>query len=125
MKRWGFSGGNASHGATKSHRKAGSIGACQDPGRVWKGKKMAGKMGNSRCTKQGLLLYKIDPVKNLLYVRGAVPGHRGALVEVRDSKIRVYEQQPPRPAPTFLGQEVPGGVLYAAPVGVDPYDYKE
>lgn len=86
---------------------------------------MAGKMGNSRCTKQGLLLYKIDPVKNLLYVRGAVPGHRGALVEVRDSKIRVYEQQPPRPAPTFLGQEVPGGVLYAAPVGVDPYDYKE
>lgn len=125
MKRFGFAGGNASHGATKSHRSAGSIGACQDPGRVWKGKKMAGQMGNKRATVQSLVVYKIDAQRNLIYVKGPVPGKRGTVLEVYDSKIRKYETQPPRPSPTFLGCDIPRGALYMAPSETNPYDYKE
>lgn len=125
MKRFGFAGGNASHGATKSHRSAGSIGACQDPGRVWKGKKMAGRMGNKRVTVQSLHVFKVDAQRNLIYVKGAVPGKRGTILEVCDSKIRKHEMQPPRPAPTFLGEEVPVKPLYMAPSETNPYDYKE
>lgn len=125
MKRFGFAGGNASHGATKSHRSAGSIGACQDPGRVWKGKKMAGRMGNKRATVQSLRVYKVDAQRNLIYVKGCVPGKRGTLIEVFDSKIRKHETQPARPAPTYLGTDLPEAPLYMAPSDNNPYDYKE
>lgn len=85
MKRWGFRGGRASHGAKKIHRSAGAIGQCQTPSRVWKGKKMAGQMGNERVTVLGLQIAVIDAEKNLLAVKGSVPGAEGSLVLVRDA----------------------------------------
>ena len=75
MKRWGFSVAAASHGTTKKHRaSAASIGNSQDPGRVWKGKKMAGRMGNRKRTVQSVLVYKVDADRNLLYVKGRGSG---------------------------------------------------
>jgi large subunit ribosomal protein L3 len=85
MKRWGFSGLPASHGTTKKHRAHGSIGNSQDPGRVWKGKKMAGRMGNRKRTVQNVFVYKVDPERNLLYVKGQVPGKAGLFLKVRDA----------------------------------------
>ena len=83
MKRHGFSGVGASHGAHRNHRKPGSIGACATPGRVFKGVRMAGRMGGVRYTAQGLTVQAIDVENNLLLVRGAIPGPKGALVLVR------------------------------------------
>jgi large subunit ribosomal protein L3 len=85
MKRHGFKGMPASHGTSKSHRAIGSTGMCQDPGRVFKGKKMPGRMGGVRVTKQNLRIVKIDRGRNLIYVRGAVPGNKGEFVEIRDA----------------------------------------
>jgi len=85
MKRHGFKGMPASHGVSKSHRAIGSTGQCQDPGRVFKGKKMPGRMGGVRVTKQNLRVIKIDRGRNLLYLRGAVPGNKGEFVEIRDA----------------------------------------
>lgn len=82
-KRWNFGGGRASHGNSLSHRMPGSIGQRQSPGKVWKGKKMAGHMGSKRVTALNLDLVKIDIERNLLLVKGAVPGHAGADVIVR------------------------------------------
>lgn len=84
MKRWGFAGGSATHGNSKAHRSAGSTGMSTKPGRVFKGKKMAGRMGNKRVTTQSLLVYKVDAVRNLVYIRGAVPGNAGGWVRIRD-----------------------------------------
>lgn len=83
QKRWNFGGGRASHGNSLSHRVPGSIGQRQSPGKVWKGKKMAGHMGSDRVTALNLDLVKVDAEKNLLLVKGAVPGHAGADVVVR------------------------------------------
>lgn len=85
MKRHGFKGMPASHGTSLSHRAIGSTGACQDPGKVWKGKKMPGRMGNDRVTVHNLRLFKIDAGRDLLYVKGAVPGQNGKWIEVRDA----------------------------------------
>ena len=85
MKRHGFKGMPATHGTSKSHRAIGSTGMCQDPGRVFKGKKMPGRMGGVRVTKQNLRIVKIDRGRNLIYVRGAVPGNKGEFVEIRDA----------------------------------------
>lgn len=85
VKRHGFGGGRASHGASLTHRAPGSIGQCQDPGRVFPGKKMAGRMGGARCTQQGLEVVRVDRERNLLLVKGSVPGPRGADVLVRPS----------------------------------------
>jgi large subunit ribosomal protein L3 len=74
MKRHGFGGGRASHGATRIHRAPGSIGAGTNPSRVIKGKRMPGHMGNAQQTVRNLLVAKVDAERNLLYVRGAVPG---------------------------------------------------
>ncbi|KAA1067137.1 54S ribosomal protein L9, mitochondrial [Puccinia graminis f. sp. tritici] len=90
MKRWGFSGGNASHGSTKHHRKAGSTGQHQDPGRVWPGKKMAGRMGNQPVTVRNLLVARIDTDMNLIYVKGQVPGPKKAFVRVTDAEKGVH-----------------------------------
>jgi len=124
MKKWGFKGQPASHGNSKAHRSAGSIGQCQDPGKVFKGKKMAGRMGNERRTVMNCLLYKVDPVRNLLYVRGQVPGHKGNFVYVRDARLVQYAEQPPRPVPTLLG-EPPLEVSTAVARQSDPYMYQE
>jgi len=90
MKRWGFSGGNASHGSTKHHRKAGSTGQHQDPGRVWPGKKMAGRMGNRPVTVRNLLVARIDTEMNVMYVKGQVPGPKKGFVRVTDAEKGVH-----------------------------------
>ena len=83
IKRWNFRGQDATHGNSISHRAPGSIGQCQTPGRVFKGKKMAGHMGNQRVTVQNLTVVDILPEKNILLIRGAVPGAAGTDVCVR------------------------------------------
>ena len=83
MKRHGFSGVGASHGAHRNHRKPGSIGACATPGRIFKGLRMAGRMGHARRTVQNLKVRGVDPAKGVLLVGGAVPGPRGSVVVVR------------------------------------------
>ena len=85
MKRYGFKGLRATHGVSVSHRSHGSTGHCQDPGKVFKGKKMAGHMGAKRVTKQALRVVRVDADNNTVLVKGAVPGTNGTLVEIRDS----------------------------------------
>lgn len=85
MKRWGFHGGPATHGCT-TPRSAGSVGAGTDPGRVLKGKKMAGRMGGDKCTVRNLDVIKIDKDRNLMFVKGAVPGPNGGYVMIRKSR---------------------------------------
>jgi large subunit ribosomal protein L3 len=83
MKRHGFGGLRASHGVERKHRSPGSIGACATPGRVFKGVRMAGRMGGVRYTAQGLTIQAVDPEQNLILVRGAIPGPAGSLVLIR------------------------------------------
>ena len=85
MKRHNFKGVSASHGAHRNHRKPGSIGGAATPGRVFKGQRMAGRMGNDRVTVQNLIVQAVDAEKGLLLVKGAVPGGRGRLVFVRNA----------------------------------------
>lgn len=85
MKRHNFGGLRASHGVSVSHRSHGSVGQCQDPGRIFKGKKMAGHMGSARVTTQNLQVIKTDPDRGLIMVKGAVPGSKGAWVTVKDA----------------------------------------
>ncbi|HET8598985.1 MAG TPA: 50S ribosomal protein L3 [Segeticoccus sp.] len=83
MKRHGFAGVSSSHGAHRNHRKPGSIGGCATPGRVFKGMRMAGRMGRVRQTTQNLTIHAVDAEKGLLLIKGAVPGARGGIVLVR------------------------------------------
>ena len=83
MKRHGFAGVSASHGSHRNHRKPGSIGGASTPGRVFKGLRMAGRMGNVRTTTQGLTVHAVDAERGLLLIKGAVPGPKGGLVLVR------------------------------------------
>jgi len=97
MKRWNFKGGRATHGNSKAHRSAGSTGQCQDPGRVFKGKKMAGHLGNERVTVKNLEVYRIDVAQNLVFVRGHVPGSKGEVIRVNDAWTQPSPQPPPFP----------------------------
>ena len=83
MKRHGFKGVSASHGAHRNHRKPGSVGACATPGRIFKGLRMAGRMGHATTTVQNLKVRGVDADKGVLLVNGAVPGPKGAVVVVR------------------------------------------
>ena len=85
VKRHNFSMQDATHGNSLSHRVAGSIGQCQTPGRVFKGKKMAGQMGNKKRTMQKLEIIKIDKEKNVILLKGATPGAKGSLIEITSS----------------------------------------
>ena len=85
MKRHNFGGLRASHGVSISHRSHGSTGQNQDPGRVFKGKKMAGRMGNKKVTKQNLRIIDIDNVNNLLIIKGSVPGKKNSIIFLKDS----------------------------------------
>ena len=85
VKRHNFRTQDATHGNSRSHRVLGSIGMCQNPGRVFKGKKMAGQMGNKRCTTQTLELVRVDKDRNLLLIKGAIPGAPGVRVEIKPS----------------------------------------
>lgn len=86
IKRWGFAGLPATHGVKKKHRSGGSIGQRKFPGRVYKGKKMAGHMGNTTITTVGLEVVEIRSDDNLLLIKGAIPGPNGGLVVVKDSR---------------------------------------
>lgn len=85
VRRWGFSGGRASHGASLAHRVHGSTGHCQEPGRVFPGKKMAGQMGNVKCTQQNLEVVRVDSERKIMLVKGSIPGPRGSEVVVSPS----------------------------------------
>jgi len=85
VKRHGFAGGPKTHGQSDRHRAPGSIGATASPGRVWKGTRMAGRMGGERKTVRGLKVVRTDPERNLLLVRGAVPGNRNGLLIIKKS----------------------------------------
>ncbi len=86
VKRHGFKGGPASHGAKHWHRRPGSIGASADPSRVFKGKKMPGKMGSKRITTRNLQLVKIDQELNLLLIKGGLPGRKGSFVAIKSAE---------------------------------------
>ena len=92
MKRHGFGGIGASHGVDRKHRMPGSIGACSTPGRVFKGMRMSGRMGAERITTQNLLVQGVDADKNLLLIKGSIPGADGSLVFIRSaSKKAIFE----------------------------------
>lgn len=83
MKRHGFGGMGASHGSHRNHRKPGAIGACATPGRVFKGKRMAGRMGQDTVTTQNLTIHSVDADKGVILVKGSIPGPKGSLVLLR------------------------------------------
>ena len=97
MKRHGFGGLRASHGVSISHRSHGSTGQCQDPGKVFKGKKMAGQMGNRMVTTLNLKVVKTDPERGLIMVQGAVPGAKGGWVLLRDAVKKSLPEEAPLP----------------------------
>ena len=98
MKRHNFKGLRASHGVSVSHRSHGSTGNSQDPGRVWKGKKMAGHMGNVRVTTQNLTVFSTDVDEGVILVEGAVPGSKGSFVLVQDAHKSPLPKEAPFPA---------------------------
>ena len=91
MKRHGFHGVGASHGAHRNHRKPGSIGACATPGRVFKGTRMAGRMGGDTVTTQNVTVHAVDLERGLILVKGAVPGPKGGLVVLRTAAKKTGE----------------------------------
>jgi large subunit ribosomal protein L3 len=98
MKRWGFKGLRATHGVSVSHRSHGSTGNRQDPGRVFKNKKMAGHMGARNRTQQNLEIVRTDPIRGLLFVKGSVPGHKGAWLTISDAIKLPRNENAPYPA---------------------------
>ncbi len=98
MKRHNFGGLRASHGVSISHRSHGSTGQCQDPGKVFKGKKMAGHMGSTRITTQNLEVVRTDAERGLVLVKGAVPGSKGAWILVKDAMKVARPDNAPLPA---------------------------
>tara|TARA_R110000868_G_scaffold29889_1_gene110929 strand:+ start:395 stop:1162 length:768 start_codon:yes stop_codon:yes gene_type:complete len=105
MKRHNFAGLEASHGVSISHRSHGSTGNSQDPGKVFKGKKMAGHMGATRITVQNLSVVRTDPEQGLILVTGAVPGHKGTWVEIFDAVKTARPEDAPFPAALRGGSE--------------------
>jgi large subunit ribosomal protein L3 len=98
MKRWGFGGLRATHGVSVSHRSHGSTGNRQDPGRVFKNKKMAGHMGARNRTQQNLEVVRTDPIRGLLFIKGSVPGHKGSWLAVSDAIKLPRNENAPYPA---------------------------
>src|SRR3546814_12827225 len=116
MKRHNFHGLIASHGVSISHRSHGSTGNNQDPGRVWKGKKMAGHMGDHRVTTQNLEVVSTDAERGLIMVKGAIPGAKGGWVLVKDACKRKLPDGVPFPAGLVPGNGGPA----AAPAETQP-----
>jgi large subunit ribosomal protein L3 len=98
MKRHNFGGLRASHGVSISHRSHGSTGQCQDPGRVFKGKKMAGHMGAAKVTTQNLEVVRTDADRGLIMIKGAVPGSKGGWVTIKDAVKKKAPENLPYPA---------------------------
>jgi large subunit ribosomal protein L3 len=116
MKRWGFKGLRASHGVSLSHRSHGSTGNRQDPGKVFKNKKMAGHMGARNRTQQNLEVVRTDPVRGLLFIKGSIPGSKGGWVAVEDAVKLPRHENAPYPAGLVskdqpVGAEVPAAGL--------------
>ena len=105
MKRHNFAGLRASHGVSVSHRSHGSTGQCQDPGKVFKGKKMAGQLGNARATVQNLEVVATDAQRGLIMVKGGVPGPKGGVVLLSDAKKRSLPGDVPFPAGLMAATE--------------------
>jgi len=123
MKRHNFSGLRASHGVSISHRSHGSTGNSQDPGKVFKGKKMAGHMGDRRVTVLNLRVVTTDADKGLIMVRGAVPGAEGGWVRVQDAAKRALPKEAPFPAALRTsGAEAPAGTAPAENTASDAGD---
>lgn len=106
MKRWGFGGLRATHGVSVSHRSHGSTGNRQDPGRVFKNKKMAGHMGARNRTQQNLEVVRTDPIRGLLFIKGSVPGHKGSWLTVSDAVKLPRNENAPYPAGILEGRKV-------------------
>jgi large subunit ribosomal protein L3 len=121
MKRHNFSGGRATHGNSLSHRVPGSTGQSQDPGRTFKGKKMPGRMGGKRATAQNLKIMKIDPQRDVIYIKGACPGPNGSFVRIVDAVMGPFYPEEP-PMPTFIG-DLPVEHLFAPAPEKDSSDY--
>ncbi|MFW6299723.1 MAG: 50S ribosomal protein L3 [Oceanicaulis sp.] len=113
MKRWNFGGMRASHGVSISHRAHGSTGQCQDPGKVFKGKKMAGHLGAERVTTQSLEVVRVDAERGLIWIKGSVPGAAGGWVEIRDAVKVKRADDLPYPA-KLIEAAKPGGAADAA-----------
>jgi large subunit ribosomal protein L3 len=120
MKRWGFGGLRATHGVSVSHRSHGSTGNRQDPGRVFKNKKMAGHMGARNRTQQNLEIVRTDATRGLIFVKGSVPGHKGGWLLVKDSVKVPRPDAAPYPAgireiaAEIEHEEAPAGMVEAA-----------
>ena len=97
MKRWNFGGLRATHGVSVSHRSHGSTGQRQDPGKVFKGKKMAGHLGVETVTTQNLTIFRVDAERGLIMIKGAVPGHEGTVVKIRDAVKKAAHKDAPTP----------------------------
>jgi large subunit ribosomal protein L3 len=106
MKRWGFGGLRATHGVSVSHRSHGSTGNRQDPGRVFKNKKMAGHMGARNRTQQNLEVVRTDPIRGLLFIKGSVPGHKGSWLTVQDAIKLPRPDAAPYPAGILEGRKI-------------------
>ena len=114
MKRWNFGGLRASHGVSVSHRSHGSTGQCQDPGRVFKGKKMAGHMGARRVTAMNLEVVGTDVENGLILVKGGVPGAKQGFVLIRDAIKKAMPEDAPYPASIREVEEAPDEEVAAA-----------
>lgn len=114
MKRWNFAGLEASHGVSVSHRSHGSTGQRQDPGRTFKNKKMAGHLGTERVTTENLEVVAIDEARNLILVKGAVPGVDKAIVRVQDAHKRARPANAPYPAVAKKAEAAPAAEAPAA-----------
>ena len=108
MKRHHFKTQDATHGNSVSHRALGSTGQCQDPGRVFKGKKMPGQLGNVQRTIQNLTIVKIMPEENIMLVKGSVPGHKGSVVIIKPTQKKYTPKEifAEKPEPTKTDQDV-------------------
>lgn len=107
MKRHNFGGLRASHGVSVSHRSHGSTGQCQDPGRVFKGKKMAGHLGDERVTQHSLKVVLTDNAKGLIAIKGSVPGAKGSYVLIRDALKKPRHESAPFPAAVVKTNSAP------------------
>ena len=122
MKRWGFGGLRATHGVSVSHRSHGSTGNRQDPGRVFKNKKMAGHMGARNRTQQNLEVVRTDAARGLIFVKGSVPGHKGSWLTIADAIKLPRHEEAPYPAGLFDPkakapvEEAPAGLVDEAAV---------
>ncbi|WBX84997.1 50S ribosomal protein L3 [Sphingosinicella microcystinivorans] len=128
MKRWGFGGLRATHGVSVSHRSHGSTGNRQDPGKVFKNKKMAGHMGARNRTQQNLEVVGTDAARGLIFVKGSVPGHKGGWLEVRDAVKVARPGEAPYPAGVRTAnnnEAAPAEVPAEAPAAVETAEGQE